>query len=443
MKKIFFLFLLLFPAIFVAQVEFSAGQINKQFNPKFYIDFLNYSLSPFQRADSLSKSKNENKTKVSVVIQVPYASVQFKKNAKGYFAKYSVSLTFFDKLKKKIILEKLWNERIFTRNYKQTFSKNNFNISFRSLNLKPDEYTVVCVIEDQNSSNPISFQHKIKVRNFGNTNQHKKHVEISDVIFVKKRIRTNGRESIVPNVAHIFSPGEKTIELYYEIYSDKARTVNIQSVIKDLNRDKFFKKTETVKLKIGKNPISSFLKEPELSLGNFNLVIKVVDKENTILAGIKNKFIVSIPNLPSSSKGLANAIKQMKYIAGPSALDSIENAPSYDERLKLFLAFWKNRDPDPATVENEVMAEYYRRVEYANKNFKSYTDGWNTDRGMVFITLGPPDQVERQPVAIDTKPYEIWRYYNLNKEFFFQDETGFGDYRLLNPQYGEWNRYRQ
>ena len=286
MKKIFFLFLLLLPALSVAQVEFSAGQIDKQFNPKFYVDFLNYSLSPLQEGNSVSKSENVNKTKVSVLIQVPYASDQFKKNAKGYIAKYSVSLTFFDKLKKKIILEKLWNEKIFTRNYKQTFSKNNFNISFRSLNLKPDEYTVVCVIEDQNASNPISFQHKIKVRSFGSTNQHKKHVEISDVIFVKKRIKVNGRESIVPNVAHIFSPGDKTIELYYEIYSDKVRTINIQSVVKDLNREKLFKKTQTVNLKIGKNPINSFLKEPELSLGNFNLVIKIMDKENNILTEI-------------------------------------------------------------------------------------------------------------------------------------------------------------
>jgi len=89
------------------------------------------------------------------------------------------------------------------------------------------------------------------------------------------------------------------------------------------------------------------------------------------------------------------------------------------------------------------MNEYYRRIDYASKNFKSYNNGWNTDMGMVYVTLGPPDQVDRNPMAIDTKPYEVWQYYDLNRQFVFQDETGFGDYRLLNPQYGEWNRYRQ
>ena len=114
----------------------------------------------------------------------------------------------------------------------------------------------------------------------------------------------------------------------------------------------------------------------------------------------------------------------------------------FDTKLKMFLAFWRHRDPDAATRENQVMNEYYRRVEYANKNFKSYTDGWNTDRGMIYITLGPPDQVEREPVAMDRKPYEIWYYYNRDLKFIFQEETYFNDYRLLNPQYGEWDRYR-
>ncbi len=428
MKKILFLFLLLPFAVSLAQVEYSAGQVDKQFNPKFYIDFINY------------KSNIEGKTKVSLLLQVPYASVQFKKNSKGYFSKYSVTLTFFDADKKNVILEKLWTENIFTPNFKQTFSKSNSNISFRSLKLKPGEYTVVCVIEDRNSSNPISFQSKIKVRGFSDAISK---VKVSDVIFVKNRIKRNGKESIVPNVSHIFSPNNKTIELYYEIYSDKVRTINIQNVVNDIDRNKSLRQVQTINLKTGKNIINSFLNDAELSLGDFELVIKVKNENDSTLTGIKSKFTVSIPNLPISLKKIDTAIEQMKYIAEPSAIDSMEDAPTYDAKLKMFLSFWKKQDPDAATVENEVMNEYYRRIEYASKNFKSYNSGWNTDMGMVYVTLGPPDQVERNPMAIDTKPYEIWQYYNVNKQFVFQDETGFGDYRLLNPQYGEWNRYRQ
>ena len=88
------------------------------------------------------------------------------------------------------------------------------------------------------------------------------------------------------------------------------------------------------------------------------------------------------------------------------------------------------------------MEEYYSRVDYANRNYASFTEGWRTDRGMVFIRFGPPQNIERHPFDADTKPYEVWYYYNQNREFIFVDETGFGDYRLLNPETDLWGRMR-
>ena len=440
MKKLIVLFLFLFLPFIAsnAQVEFSAEQVGKQYNPKFYIDFVDYKLPK----SVTKKSFDYGKTKVGVLIQMPYSSVKFKKSSKGYNAEYSVSLTFFDKKKENVIVEKLWNEKIFTRNYKQTYSTNNFNISFKSINLKPQIYTVVCSVEGQNSKTPIAFQAKIKVRKFANPDTSKKPVQISDVIFVKKRIKLKGKETIVPNVSNILSPNDKTIELYYEIYSNKNRMVEIEKVAKDLSRNKFFKQSKIVKLKRGTNSTNSVIKMAKLALGDYNVEIRIKNKDDKLLAAIKNNFTVAIPNLPASLKNLDKAVEEMKYIADEDTIDSIENAPDFDTKLKMFLAFWRHRDPDAATRENQVMNEYYRRVEYANNNFKSYTDGWNTDRGMIYITLGPPDQVEREPVAMDRKPYEIWYYYNRDLKFIFQEETYFNDYRLLNPQYGEWDRYR-
>ena len=79
------------------------------------------------------------------------------------------------------------------------------------------------------------------------------------------------------------------------------------------------------------------------------------------------------------------------------------------------------------------MEEYYSRVEYANKNFSHYQAGWKTDMGMVFILFGSPNNVERHPFDIDSKPYEIWSYYDYNRSVIFVDESGFGDYQLLTP----------
>jgi hypothetical protein len=53
--------------------------------------------------------------------------------------------------------------------------------------------------------------------------------------------------------------------------------------------------------------------------------------------------------------------------------------------------------------------------------------------GMVYIIFGEPSNIERHPYEMDTKPYEIWAYYNINKQFVFVDNSGFGDYRLITP----------
>ena len=79
------------------------------------------------------------------------------------------------------------------------------------------------------------------------------------------------------------------------------------------------------------------------------------------------------------------------------------------------------------------MQEYYRRIQFANATFSGFMNGWRSDRGMVYIILGPPNDIDRHPFEADSKPYEIWAYYTINREFIFVDQTGFGDYRLVNP----------
>jgi GWxTD domain-containing protein len=54
----------------------------------------------------------------------------------------------------------------------------------------------------------------------------------------------------------------------------------------------------------------------------------------------------------------------------------------------------------------KFMRSYYRRVELANTYFTSYKEGWKTDRGMVYIIFGLPDQVFR------FSDREVWSYKN-------------------------------
>lgn len=59
------------------------------------------------------------------------------------------------------------------------------------------------------------------------------------------------------------------------------------------------------------------------------------------------------------------------------------------------------------------MRSYFRRVELANQFFTSYKEGWKTDRGMIYIIFGLPEQVYR------FNDREVWTYKNANFKVTF------------------------
>jgi len=99
--------------------------------------------------------------------------------------------------------------------------------------------------------------------------------------------------------------------------------------------------------------------------------------------------------------------------------------------------FWRRRDPTPDTVENEYREEYYRRLAYANEQFATNIPGWKTERGIVYIKYGPPDERTVPGGANGGVPYERWLYHYMenffapNVEIEFVDATGSGDFRVL------------
>ena len=60
------------------------------------------------------------------------------------------------------------------------------------------------------------------------------------------------------------------------------------------------------------------------------------------------------------------------------------------------------------------MRNYFKRVEAANQYFSSYKEGWKTDRGMIYIVYGTPDEVYL------FEDREVWEYKNENIKERFQ-----------------------
>jgi GWxTD domain-containing protein len=119
-----------------------------------------------------------------------------------------------------------------------------------------------------------------------------------------------------------------------------------------------------------------------------------------------------------------------------------------EEREQFVEQFWLRRDPSPDTMENEYKEEHYRRIAYSNEHYASGIPGWRTDRGRIYITYGPPDEIDSHPSGgsynrpqaegggtTSTYPFEDWRYRyiegigsDINIEFV--DTTMSGEYHM-------------
>ncbi len=86
---------------------------------------------------------------------------------------------------------------------------------------------------------------------------------------------------------------------------------------------------------------------------------------------------------------LAVMIEPLAYLASESEMKTMRDAV----RSKLALdEFWIGCGGNIERAR-ELIRIYYTRVYYANHYFTSFTEGWRTDRGMIYIIYGPPDKV--------------------------------------------------
>jgi GWxTD domain-containing protein len=96
--------------------------------------------------------------------------------------------------------------------------------------------------------------------------------------------------------------------------------------------------------------------------------------------------------------------------------------------------FWLKRDPDASTPENEFKREFEARVDYVNRRFnKEGGPGYNTDRGRIYIFMGPPEKTEEffpQGDPDNRGSIIWWIYYNDQLGIEFADEKGNGRYRM-------------
>ncbi len=352
-----------------------------------------------------------------IYIQIPYNQLIFLKEDTLYKSRFEI-LCIIRRKKEEYEIAKECS--IIVNEYEKTLSEEKFTTSIRKF-LQPGKYSVRLIIKDKNSDRKFLAKRKIKIKKL------KKEIAVSTLVFKANNMVSPG---------HCFSYKD-TIKVNFVIYSRNKGKLKIKYKIKSKRK----KTKDSVFVDITKflNPVEiSFT--PDKFQPGVNHIIFYIGKIK-----IKDSVVVNYPYWLDEER-----ILQLEYVAFKSTIKKILKA-SPEEREKLWKEFWRKLDPTPGTERNECEEEYFRRVDYANRHFRAGIDGWRTDRGMVYIKFGEPDEIETHPSEMTSKPYEIWRYYTLKNRFVFYregvrtltksavfifvDKFGFGDYELVYPKF--------
>jgi len=259
-----------------------------------------------------------------------------------------------------------------------------------------------------------------------------------------------------PNPTRVFGTGDPVLFYYLEVYNLLKKTSPFYytkiSVANSVGADVLTR--EKPRSRINESSVEvGVVKVNTLRTGSYTFKFTVIDSVDNTSYSSSKKFFVYNPSLPIDSmtagtQGSVLAseyatmteaeldlqIAEVRYLATKDESVRFKSVTGVEAKRKLLFEFWNRRDDDPATLDNPMKTEYFKRIDYANEHFKnSFRDGWKSDRGRVFVVYGPPDEVERHADEADIKPYEIWTYNSIQGGviFVFGDRSGFSDYVLL------------
>ena len=114
----------------------------------------------------------------------------------------------------------------------------------------------------------------------------------------------------------------------------------------------------------------------------------VVRNDSNALSGVT---IMKVSPYYPEFKLLKELATSMHYILNEPERKSLANSRDLRES---FDSFWIQTFTSKFRARNAIR-NYYNWIEQANKRFTDFKQGWKTDRGMIYIVYGVPDEVYR------------------------------------------------
>ncbi len=333
--------------------------------------------------------------------------------------------------------------------------------------LEPSTYRMTLIAQDEGPHAIVdTAQINFEVSSFSHTNPSFSDIELCSSLQQIDRDTTNifykNTLEVVPNPNLIYGMESPVLMYYVELYNCKLDQYIIRSeIINGVGKTVLEKKKSRIitqkpgdpalplgTIDVGTLPIHTY------PTNTYTLILTLQDTLGKSITSQSKKFYLYNPSVPAdttmyaahideqiypefmemSEDELDKELQQSSYIAEKLEKDKWKVLKGSEAKKKFLTQFWRVRDPDQSTPVNEYRNLYHERVLFASGEYRTpYRQGWQTDRGRVYILYGKPDAIERHASESETRPYQVWTYDQIESGvvFVFIDRFGFSNFELV------------
>lgn len=362
---------------------------------------------------------------VDLYLGIPHISLVFtRRDTSAYMAHFETLVRLMDRRGKDVIREFASRDTVWVDDYAATQVYTPF-IKSQRVPLEPGDYVVEVVVTDVSSDQQAVRRQAVQA------------VTPTTLRPVLSRIRMEGRRDgrdFEPVVSLHIPVGLDSLRGIVELYNaDRLDNLAVEMRLLRFPSDTtvatpphwiqplagslgyrgvWYHRPDTIqaiqrRLRNVENEITIEFAMPHLETGGvYRIEVMAFDvtqaaTPETVLRQARD-FTVRYADFPQVTH-IEHLVEALVYITRRHEYEELKEAENPLEMKRRFDAFWGGLIPNKQVAAN-LLKLYYQRVEEANLYFSSYKEGWKTDRGMLYIVLGPPLYIDSR---LDS---EIWVY---------------------------------
>lgn len=377
---------------------------------------------------SFFASPSPDTTIALVSVSIPTRSLTFARESDIYRAQYSVQLRLNQAGSEVQRLDA--SEMVRVGSFRETTRTDESVIFLRYLRIRAGAYTFGFIVRDMGSTRTSADTLGVTVPRLGSGS-----VSSPLAVYqVQARQRLDSLPSALPSPRSTAVFGrDSSVVIYLEAYGD-ATLIPIRISVRNESGTTLWADTSNLGRRGGLLSGVVAIPVARLGVGVGHVSFTRLDTRDSSATPIFVSFGDELPVAP-----FEDMLTYLRFFASPSRLAALRNAPP-EQRAQLWMDFLRATDPDPVSPVHEGLRDYFGRIQTANDRFRAEgVTGWLSDRGMVYVSLGEPDEVAEQLVTLRDRrlgagvsrvPVQIWVYRRHRTQLVFTDEMQAGRWEL-------------